>query len=285
VSKESSGVRLRSLLARKDKVLAVLGVHSARVGQLMDRTGCEAGFVGTNITYGNYTGLPDTGVASATECLMIGGYIARAVSFHVLLDGDTGHGGRDAVRRLVSEAIREGLAGLRLDDQPIEEKRRTQTAGISVVDREAAVERYRTAVEARDEIDPDFVIMAQCYARDATNGGMEEALERLELYGREAGVDWVQFEGPHSVSEVKLARAKVSGPLSAMQGRMERPLTLEEHAEIGLDAAWYTFLPAQYELAEVLRFLREYEHQGIGAWTSWAERNRDLLSEIGKMMK
>ena len=285
MSKESSGVRLRSLLARKDKVLAVLGVHSARVGQLMDRTGCEAGFVGTNITYGNYTGLPDTGVASATECLMIGGYIARAVSFPVLLDGDTGHGGRDAVRRLVSEAIREGLAGLRLDDQPIEEKRRTQTAGISVVDREAAVERYRTAVEARDEIDPDFVIMAQCYARDATNGGMEEALERLELYGREAGVDWVQFEGPHSVSEVKLARAKVSGPLSAMQGRMERPLTLEEHAEIGLDAAWYTFLPAQYELAEVLRFLREYEHQGIGAWTSWAERNRDLLSEIGKMMK
>ncbi len=251
----------------------------------MDHCGCEAGFVGTSITFGNYTGLPDTGVASSTECLMIGGYIARAVSFPVLLDGDTGHGGRGAVRRLVHEAIRAGLAGLRLDDQPIEQKRRTQTAGIAVVDRDAAIDRYRTAVEARDEADPDFVIMAQCYARDATNGGLEEALERLELYGREAGVDWVQLEAPHDVREVEMARAKVKGVLSAMQGRMDRPLTLEEHAAIGLDAAWYTFLPARYGLAEVYRFLREFESRGIIAWSDWAERNGDLLREVGEVTR
>ena len=29
-----------------------------------------------------------------------------------------------------------------------------------------------------------------------------------------------------------------------MKGRLPRALTLDEHAELGLDAAWYTFLPA-----------------------------------------
>jgi hypothetical protein len=32
----------------------------------------------------------------------------------------------------------------------------------------------RPAVRARDERDPDFVIMGQCYACDAVNGGMGE---------------------------------------------------------------------------------------------------------------
>ena len=32
----------------------------------------------------------------------VGGYIARAVSFPVILDGDTGHGGAPAVSRLMS---------------------------------------------------------------------------------------------------------------------------------------------------------------------------------------
>jgi len=36
--------------------------------------------------------------------------------------------------------------------------------------------------------------MAQCYARDAANGGLEECLQRLQAYEEVAGVDWVQEE-------------------------------------------------------------------------------------------
>ena len=46
------------------------------------------------------------------------------------MDGDTGHGGIMAVRRMVRECIRAGIAGIRIDDQPIEGKRRTQSAGV-----------------------------------------------------------------------------------------------------------------------------------------------------------
>lgn len=271
------GQRLRELLAR-DAVLPVLGVPTARYARIMQATGTAAGFVGTSITWGNYTGLPDTGVASGPECVAIGGHIARAVDFPLILDGDTGHGGKAAVTRLVHDAIREGLAGLRLDDQPLESKQRMQSDGLVVAELDEAVERYRWAVEARDAVDPTFVVMAQCYARDAANGGMDALLARLQAYGVEAGVDWVQFEAPHSTEEIAEARRIVACRLSAMKGRLPRALTLAEHAELGLDAAWYTFLPGRVLLAECLRFMRDFEQRGIDAWNEYEAANPALLA-------
>src|SRR4051812_3220158 len=174
---ERATTRLKQLIQRREKVLAVLGTPNAYHGKIMEAAGCEAAFIGTSITGGNYTGLPDTGVLSATECVEFAGYIARAVSFPVILDGDTGHGGVTAVRRLVHECIRAGIGGIRIDDQEIEAKRSTQMSGIEVVSREHAVARYRAAVDAKNEVDPDFVVMAQCYARDAVGGGLEELIE------------------------------------------------------------------------------------------------------------
>ncbi len=253
-------------MARQDRVLAVLGTPNAYHAKIMEAAGVEAAFVGTSITGGNYTGLPDTGVLSSTECVTFGGYIARAVSFPIILDGDTGHGGPPAVRRLVHECIRAGLAGVRLDDQEIEAKRSTQSAGIEIVPRDQAVERYRTAVAARDELDPNFVIMAQCYARDAVGGSLDELIARLRLYREAGGVDWVQFESPHSVDEVKRVRAEVPGYLSAMKGKLARALTLPEHAEIGLNAAWYTFLPDQAIKIASWEFMRDFSARGLDAW-------------------
>ncbi len=254
-------------------MLAVLGTPNAFHAQIMEAAGCEAAFVGTGITGGNYTAFPDTGVLSAAECVQFGGYIARAVSFPVILDGDTGHGGAPAVRRLVHDSIRAGLAGIRIDDQPIEGKRATQTPGIEVVSRDTAVERYQAAVRARNELDPDFVIMAQCYARDATSGGMQELVERLNAYREHGGVDWVQFESPHSVEEVRQVRAAVPGTLSVMQGKLSRPLSLAEHFALGLRIAWYTFLPDQVLKATSWTFLREFKARDIAAWTDFQAKH------------
>ena len=57
-----ASTRLRSLLARDDRVLAVLGTPNAFHAQIMEAAGCETAFVGTGITGGNYTAFPDTGV-------------------------------------------------------------------------------------------------------------------------------------------------------------------------------------------------------------------------------
>jgi len=274
--------KLRQLLRRKNKVLAVLGAPNAFHAKIMEANGVEACFVGTSITGGNYTGLPDLGILSMTECVAIAKWIARSVKIPVILDGDTGHGGIMAVRRLARESIEAGLAGLRLDDQPLEQKRRTLSAGISIASREEAIARYRAAVDAKNEIDPDFVIMAQCYARNAVNGGMAETLKRLRLYETKAGVDWVQFEAPHSVQEIERARKAVKGPFSAMKGQLPRALTLEEHGALKLNAAWYTFLPDLVLKASAWSFLETFQDRGISAWFEFLEKNPETPFTGGK---
>src|SRR6202035_3366139 len=204
--------RLQQMIHRRDKVLAVLHPPTATHARIMERAGCEAGFVGTGGVVGSYTGLADVGTLTMMECVEVAGWIARAVGFPVIMDGDTGHGGVMAVRRMVRECIRAGIAGVRIDDQPLEGKRRTQSAGVEVVPLEQAIARYRAAVDMKNELDPNFVIMAQCYARDAANGGLDDALRRLSAYEKDAGVDWVQLESPHSPEEIRLARAAVDSP-------------------------------------------------------------------------
>ena len=153
----------------------------------MEKAGCEALFVGTGGVVGAYTGLADVGTATMTECVTIAGWIADSVSIPVIMDGDTGHGGIMAVRRMIRECIRAGIAGIRIDDQPIEGKRKTQSAGVEVVPLDQAIARYRAAVDIKNELDPNFVVMAQCYARDAVGrhpGGYDRAAAGLPRGGR-----------------------------------------------------------------------------------------------------
>lgn len=256
------GKKLRELLTRKNKIFAVMGVADGATAKMMDAAGVEAAFVGTSNVQGRYTNLPDRGLTTATESLVIAKYLAESCSLPLILDGDTGHGGPYMVRRLVHECIRIGLAGIRMDDQEIEAKRTTGNAGVQIVSREHAVERYQAAVKARNELDSSFVIEAQCYARKADNGGMDELLARLALYEKEGGCDWVQFERPQTVDEIKRARAVVKGPLTAMRGDLPLALTFKEHADLGLAAIWSTGWPASAMDAATRAALADYKKRG-----------------------
>ena len=92
-----------------------------------------------------------------------------------------------------------GLAGVRIDDQDIEAKRGTTNSGIVVASLETVLARYQAAVDCKRELDPNFVIMAQCYVGEAVNGSYAEALHRMRQYREVAGVDWVQFTAPRSL--------------------------------------------------------------------------------------
>ena len=137
--------------------------------------------------------------------------------------------------------------------------------------------RYRVAVDAKNEIDPDFVIMAQCYARNAINGGMAETLKRLAFTRKRPSVDWVQFEAPHSVAEIKRARKVVKGPFSAMKGQLPRALTLEEHEALGLNAAWYTFLPDLVLKTSAWAFFQEFNKKICGLGMNLQRRTGHAL--------
>lgn len=269
--------RLQELIHRKDKVLVVMHPPTAALAKVMEKAGTEVAFVGTGGVVGAYTGMQDVGAASLTECIQIAGWVARAVSYPVMIDGDTGHGGIMAVRRLVREAIHAGISGVRIDDQPIEGKRRTQSAGLEVVPLEQAIARYRAAVDMKNELDPNFVVMAQCYARDAANGGLDECLKRLNAYQTEAGCDWVQFESPHSVDEIRQARAVVPGPFSFMKGKLPKYLGLEEHLELGVSIAWYPSFTHHVTWAAVWDFLHDFNERGIEAWEDFTASREGKL--------
>jgi 2-methylisocitrate lyase-like PEP mutase family enzyme len=270
-----STTRLRQLINRTDRVLSVLHPPNAACARIMEKAGCEVGFVGTGGVVGAYTGLADVGALTMLECVTVAGWIAQSVKFPVVMDGDTGHGGIMAVRRMVRECIRAGIAGVRIDDQPIEGKRRTQGTGVTVVPIEQAIARYRAAVDMKNEFDPDFIVMSQCYARDASNSSLDDCLARLKAYKQEAGVDWVQLESPHSVEEVKRARAMVDGPFSFMKGKMQRYLTLEEHMALGVHIAWFPVFTHHVLWAALWDFMNDFQSRGIAAWEDFVASRRD----------
>ncbi len=276
--------RLKQLIHRKDKVLAVLHPPTAAHGRVMEQAGCEAGFVGTGGVVGTYTGMADVGTATMTECVQVAGWIAQAVGFPVMMDGDTGHGGVMAVRRMIRECIHAGIAGIRIDDQPIEGKRKTQSAGVEVVPIEQAIARYRAAVDMKNELDPSFVVMAQCYARDAANSSFDDTLVRLKAYREDAGVDWVQLESPHSVDEIRQARAAVEGPFSFMKGKLPRYLGLDEHLALGVNIAWYPGFTHHVTWAALWDFMQAFEARGIAAWEDFVasrKTNPYPIPEVG----
>jgi 2-methylisocitrate lyase-like PEP mutase family enzyme len=117
--------------------------------------------------------------------------------------------------------------------------------------------------------------MAQCYARDAANGGLDDALHRLKAYRAEAGVDWVQLEAPHSIDEIKAARAAVEGPFSFMKGRLPRYLGLDEHLALGVTIAWYPAFTHHVTWAALWDFMSAFRERGIAAWDDFVESRKE----------
>lgn len=92
------------------------------------------------------------------------------------------------------------MAGIHIEDQPFP-KRCGFVKGKESIPFEDTVAKCRAAVEAKRELDPDFVIIARCDVRTAVGGGLKEALTRMKAY-KQAGVDVVYFEAPQSLEEV-----------------------------------------------------------------------------------
>jgi 2-methylisocitrate lyase-like PEP mutase family enzyme len=118
----------------------------------------------------------------------------------------------------------------------------------------------------KNELDPNFVVMAQCYARDAANSNFEDTVIRLKAYQEQAGVDWVQLESPHSIEEIKIARAAVAGPFSFMRGKLPRFLSLKEHLELGVNLAWYPSFTHNVLWAALWDFMQAFQEKELGAW-------------------
>src|SRR4029434_2581975 len=83
-----------------------------------------------------------------------------AVEIPVIADADDGYGNALSTIRTVQEYVRSGVAGIHIEDQ-VFPKRCGHIAGKTIISEDQAVGKYRAAVDTRDRMNRDFVIIAR----------------------------------------------------------------------------------------------------------------------------
>ncbi len=223
--------QLRNLL-KSGEPLLVPGCYNALSGKMLDKTGFPAVYMTGYGTSLSLLGMPDAGLATMTEMHMNARYISNAVDVPVIADADNAYGNAINVIRTVHEYIQTGVAAIHIEDQIIP-KRCGHVAGRRVIPLDEAVGKYRAAVSARDEMDPDFMIVARTDARGAHGGSMDDAINRANAY-LDAGADMAFVEGPTSVAEVERICKEVKGPIFYNQTGVSPRFTIAEMAELGI---------------------------------------------------
>lgn len=140
-------------------------------------------------------GEPDVGLVSFGEMIQRATEICHAVRVPVIVDADTGYGNAINVYRTTKEVILTGAAGIQIEDQ-VWPKRCGHMFGKQIISAEEMVGKIRAAVDARNEVDPDFVIGARTDARSVA--GFDEVLRRAKMYA-DAGADYIYVETPQSL--------------------------------------------------------------------------------------
>eukprot|EP00871_Galdieria_phlegrea_P002160 jgi/Galph1/2945/GphlegSOOS_G1637.1 len=156
-------------------------------------------------------GVPDTGLLSYGEIVSQLAFITQAVNIPIIADGDTGYGNILNVKRTVKGFAKAGAAGIMLEDQ-VNPKRCGHTRGKSVVSREEAELRIQAAVDAREELGQDIVIVARTDA--VYTHSLEEAIARMKAF-RKRGADILFMEAPQSIEQMKAFCSQVKGPKMA----------------------------------------------------------------------
>ena len=171
-------------------------LHSAELEFLMEahnglsaRIVREAGFKGiwaSGLSISASLGVRDNNEASWTQVVDVLEFMADASDLPILLDGDTGYGNFNNMRRLVRKLEQRGIAGVCIED-----KQFPKTNSFLNSERQplADIEEFVGKIAAGKDTqqDPNFCVVARVEALIA-GWGMDEALRRAEAY-RLAGAD------------------------------------------------------------------------------------------------
>ena len=218
--------------------------HDALSAVLIERAGFKLAFMSGYAVSATQLAMPDAGLISYGEQLGVGRNICEATrgKLCVIGDGDTGFGGSANVRRTVRGYASAGFAGISIEDQ-VYPKRCSFAQGLAVERRDAAIQRVRAAIAARDQMrqeDPtlDLVLIARTDCRNAQeHGGLAEAIARCRAFA-ELGADVVYAEGLAGPDEMRqLNEALRASDVPTMLAQVERPgvamLSTAEAAGLG----------------------------------------------------
>jgi len=149
----------------------------------------EAGFPGiwaSGLTMSGALGVRDNNEASWTQVLEVLEFMSDNTTIPILLDGDTGYGNFNNVRRLIRKLEQRQIAGVCLEDK-LFPKTNSFIGGETqpLADIDEFCGKLKAAKDTQQ--DRDFVVVARVEAFIA-GWGLNEALRRAEAY-RQAGAD------------------------------------------------------------------------------------------------
>jgi phosphoenolpyruvate phosphomutase len=176
--------QLRKML-RSTQLEFLMEAHNG----LSARIAREAGFQGiwaSGLSISAQFGVRDNNEASWTQVVDMLEFMADASNLPILLDGDTGYGNFNNMRRLVRKLEQRDIAGVCIED-----KQFPKTNSFLNGERQplADIDEFAGKIAAGKDTqnDPNFSIVARVEALIA-GWGMDEALRRAEAY-RRAGAD------------------------------------------------------------------------------------------------
>jgi len=262
--------RFRHLLERPE-ILQIPGGFSALHARLTSMIGFEAFFMAGSQTAAFLQGLPDVGIITMKDMVDNGRQIAGACDIPIFADADTGYGNAVNTYYTVREYVRAGVAGVHIEDQEAPKKSGT-FAGRRCISREEAVGKYRAAIAAKNEIDPDFVICARCDLVGAEGGSFAESVERCIAYVEEAQVDAIWVNGLKTREEIAEACERIPGPVvGSYYGAPPAP-TLQELESMGVAGVLFPSLTTAVGLQAIWEFLNDFKEQGPAALETWSAR-------------
>lgn len=264
--------RLRELL-RSEQTLLVPGCYNAMTAKILEKVGFPAVYMTGYGTSLSLLGMPDAGFATMSEMHLNARYIANAVDVPLIADSDNGYGNAINVIRTVREYIQTGAAAIHIEDQVIP-KRCGHVAGRIVIPLEEAAGKYRAAADVRDEIDPDFVIIARTDARGAHGGTLDDAICRANAY-LDAGADLAFVEGPTNVDEVRRICDEVKGPVFYNQTGISPRFSVEQMTELGIRAAILPGATLRVTMQAVYDFATKLRDEGALAEQAFFDQFQD----------
>jgi phosphoenolpyruvate phosphomutase len=185
--------QLRRLVARPD-IAFLMEAHDGISARIAAEAGFEAVWA-SGLTMSASFGVRDNNELSWSQIVDHVGFMADAASVPILVDGDTGYGNFNNMRRLVRKLGQAGVAGVTIEDKLFP---KTNSFLRSEQQPLADIEEFCGKIKAGkdSQTDSDFVLVARVEALIA-GWGLAEAIRRAEAYHL-AGADAILIHSRQS---------------------------------------------------------------------------------------
>jgi phosphoenolpyruvate phosphomutase len=192
--------RLKRVLTSSELAF-LMEAHSALSARIAEEAGFDAIWA-SGLSISAALGVRDANEASWTQVLDVVEFMADAIDAPILLDGDTGYGNFNNVRRLVAKLESRGVAGVCIEDKLFPKTNSLLHGNAQPL---AAIDEFCGRIKAGKDAqrDTDFVIVARTEAFIAGRG-LTEAIHRAHAYA-DAGADAILIHSAKNTPDEVLA--------------------------------------------------------------------------------